>query len=166
MDPRPWHRFYDYSVPASIPQPQLSVADLLQIPANAYPDKAALHFLGREIIYWELRQQVLRMANALGALGVQKGDRVGLHLPICPQYIIAYYAVLSLGAIVVNLNPLYKPDELEGVFLSTGISTLFTVETAMPTVFALSRRVEIRRIIVTRSSDMQERRPCAKTPGS
>ena len=164
MDPRPWHRFYDYSVPVSIPQPQLCVADLLQIPANAYPDKAAVHFLGREITFWELRQQVLRMANALEALGVQKGDRVGIHLPICPQYIIAYYAVLSLGAIVVNLNPLYKPDELEGVFLSTGISTLFTIDTAMPTVFALSRRVEIRRIIVTRSSDYAGTKAASQKP--
>lgn len=153
MDHRPWHRFYDYNVPVSIRQPQLSVADLLQIPSNAYPDKAAIHFLGREITFWELRQQVLRMANALGMMGVQKGDRIGLHLPTCPQYIIAYYAVLSLGAIVVNLNPIYKPDELEGVFISTGISTLFTIDTAMPTVSDLCRRVEIKRVIVTRLSD-------------
>ena len=153
MDHKPWHRFYDYNVPVSIRQPQLSVADLLQIPSNAYPDKAAVHFLEREITFWELRQQVLRMANALGSMGVQKGDRIGLHLPTCPQYIIAYYAVLSLGAIVVNLNPIYKPDELEGVFTSTGISILFTIDTAMPTVAELCKRVEIKRIIVTRLMD-------------
>jgi long-chain acyl-CoA synthetase len=63
MDHRPWHRFYDYNMPISIRQPQLSVADLLQIPSNAYPDKAAVHFLGREITFWELRQQVPRMVE-------------------------------------------------------------------------------------------------------
>lgn len=153
MDNKPWHRFYDYNVPASIRRPQLSVADLLQIPCNSYPDKAAIHFLGREITFWELRQQVLRMANALIGMGVRKGDRIGLQLPTCPQYIIAYYAVLSLGAIVVNINPIYKTDELEGVFLSTGISVLFTIDSAMPTVADLCRRVEIKRIIVTRLTD-------------
>ena len=153
MDQKPWHQFYDYSVPVSIRQPQMSVADLLQIPCNAYPDKDAVHFLDRKITFWELRQQVLRMANALTGMGVRQGDRVGLHLPTCPQYIIAYYAVLTLGAIVVNLNPFYKPDELEGVFKNTGISVLFTIDTSIPTVAELCRRVEIRHIIVTRLND-------------
>lgn len=166
MDNKPWHRFYDYNVPASIRRPQLSVADLLQIPANSYPDKAAIHFLGREITFWELRRQVLRMANALGAMGVQKGDRVGLQLPTCPQYIIAYYAVLTLGAIVVNINPIYKPDELEGVFTSTGISVLFTIEEALPTVADLCRRVEIKRIIVTRLNDYAGSKARATKPPS
>ena len=164
MDDKPWHRFYDYSVPASIRRPQLSVADLLQIPSNSYPDKAAIHFLGREITFWELRQQVLRMANALSGMGVQKGDRVGLQLPTCPQYIIAYYAVLSLGAIVVNINPIYKPDELEGVFANTGISVLFTIDSAIPTVSDLCRRVEIKRIIVTRLTDYAGSKATATKP--
>ena len=162
MENRIWHKFYDYSVPTSIRQPQMSVADLLQIPANAYPDKAAVHFLGNEITFWELRKLVLRMANALAAMGVQKGDRVGLHLPTCPQYIVAYYAVLSLGAIVVNLNPIYRPDELEVVFKSTGISTLFTIDSAMPTVSELCRRVEIKRVIVTRLMDYAGSKPKKK----
>ncbi len=153
MDQRPWYRFYDYNVPVTMRQPQLAVADLLQIPSNACPDKDAVHFLERKITFWELRRQVLRMANALSGMGVQKGDRIGLHLPTCPQYIIAYYAALSLGAIVVNLNPVYKADELEGVFNNTGISVLFTIDTAMPTVMQLARSVEIKHIIVTRLHD-------------
>ncbi|MCK9274836.1 MAG: AMP-binding protein [Syntrophales bacterium] len=153
MEERIWHRHYDYNVPLTVRRPRLAVPDLLQIPANAYPDKAAVHFLGSEITFWQLRQQVLRMANALGAMGVGKGDRVGLHLPTCPQYLIAYYGVLSLGAIVVNLNPLYTAGELTGVFQSTGITTLFTIDTAVPTVNALLKNVEIKRIIVTRLQD-------------
>lgn len=164
MDQKPWHRFYDYNVPTSLRPPQISVADLLQIPSNAYPDKAAIHFLEREITFWELRQQVLRLANALIGLGVQKGDRIGLHLPTCPQYIIAYYAALSLGAIVVNLNPIYKPDELEGVFNSTGISLLFTIDTALPTVAKLCQRVEIKRVIVTRLNDYAGAKETAAKP--
>ena len=162
MDQKPWHRFYDYNVPTTLRPPQISVADLIQIPSNAYPDKAAIHFLEREITFWELRQYVLRMANALMGLGVQKGDRIGLHLPTCPQYVIAYYAALSLGAIVVNLNPIYRPDELEGIFNNTGISVLFTIDTAIPIVEKLSQRVEIKHIIVTSLADFAGKKDTAK----
>ena len=164
MEERRWHRHYDYNVPLTIRRPRLAVSDLLQIPANAYPDKAAVHFLGAEITFWQLRQQVLRMANALGAMGVRQGDRVGVHLPTCPQYIIAYYAILSLGAIVVNLNPLYTAEELKGVFESTGITTLFTVDTALPTVSVLSKNVEIARVIVTRLRDFAKSGGLQKPP--
>ena len=126
METRPWQRHYDYNVPTTIRYPRLPFQDILQIPANAYPDKPALSFYGTEMTFWEVRQQVLRMANALGALGVQKGERVGIHLPTCPQYVIAYYAVLSLGAIVVNLNPMYTADELKHIVELTGLTTLVT----------------------------------------
>jgi len=164
MEERRWHRHYDYNVPLTIRRPRLAVSDLLQIPANAYPDKAAVHFLGAEITFWELRQLVLRMANALGAMGVKQGDRVGVHLPTCPQYIIAYYAILSLGAVVVNLNPLYRAEELKGVFESTGITTLFTIDTALPTVSVLSKNVEIARVIVTRLRDFAKSGGSQKPP--
>ena len=164
MEVKPWHRHYDYNVPTTIRRPRLPVPDLLQIPANAYPDKAAYHFLGAEMSFWELRQQVLRMANALGEMGVQKGDRVGFHLPTCPQYMIAYYAVLSLGGIVVNLNPLYTAEELTGVFTTTGISTLFTIDTAMPTISVLLQNVEVKRVIVTRLEDYAQGGGTAKPP--
>ncbi|MCJ7664488.1 MAG: AMP-binding protein, partial [Desulfobacterales bacterium] len=103
MEEKPWHRHYDYNVPTTVRVPRLLVHELLEIPANHFPDKAALNFYGTEITFLELRILSIRFANALGALGIKKGDRVGIHLPNCPQYLIAYYAVLSLGAIVVNL---------------------------------------------------------------
>ena len=129
---RPWHKHYDYNVPTTIRYPRLPVHDLLQLPANAFPDKAALNFFGTEMTFWELRNNALRMANALGALGVSKGERVGIHLPNCPQYPIAYYAALSLGAIVVNLNPMYTPDELKALAAKTGITTLITFDLVLP----------------------------------
>ena len=105
MEYRPWHRQYDYNMPTTIRYPQIAAQDLLQIPANAHPNKPAIAFADTEITSVQLRKYVLRMANVLVALGVQKGDRIGIHLPNCPQFLISYYAVLSCGAIVVNLNP-------------------------------------------------------------
>ena len=153
MDERPWHRHYDYATPTTIRYPRLAVHDLLAIPANAYPDKAALTYFGTEMTFWELRLQVLRFANALGALGVKKGERVGIHLPNCPQYPIAYYAALSLGAIVVNLNPMYTADELKMTSLATGMTTLITFDMVLPAVRALCKEVPIPRVIATGITD-------------
>ena len=153
MDERPWHRHYDYATPTTIRYPRLAVHDLLGIPANAYPDKAALTYFGTEVTFWELRLQVLRFANALGALGIQKGERVGIQLPNCPQYPIAYYAALSLGAIVVNLNPMYTAEELKMTALATGMTTLVTFDMVLPAVRALCKEVPLPRVILTGVTD-------------
>ena len=153
METRPWHRHYDYNVPTTIRYPRLPVHDLLGIPANAYPDKAALNFFGTEMTFWELRLQVLRMANALGGLGIKKGDRVGIHLPNCPQYPIAYYAALFLGAIVVNLNPMYTAEELKAIAETTGMTTLITFDMVLPAIRTLYKAVKIPRVIVTKVTD-------------
>jgi len=153
MKDRPWQRHYDYNVPTTIRYPRLNAHELISLPASAFPDKPATNFFGTEITFYDLRQQVLRMANALGALGVQKGERVGLHLPTSPQYVIAYYAALSLGAIGVNLNPMYTADELKGLAANTGLTTLFTFDTVLPNIRALCRDVAIPRVIVTRVTD-------------
>ncbi len=153
MELRPWHRHYDYNVPTSIRYPRLPVHELLGIPANAFPDKAALNFYGTEMTFWELRLQVLRFANALGELGIRKGERVALHLPNCPQYPIAYYAALSLGAIIVNLNPMYTPEEMKRMIGATGATTLVTFDMVLPHVRNVCRDIQIPRVIVTKVTD-------------
>ena len=156
MEQHPWHKHYDYNVPTTIRYPRIPVHDLLQLPANAFPNKPALDFFGTEMTFYELRQNVLRMANALGALGVSKGDRVGIHLPNCPQYPITYYAALSLGAIVVNLNPMYTTDELIALTSNTGISTLITFDMALPSIKVVCQTVSISNVIVTKVTDYLE----------
>ena len=153
METKPWHRHYDYNVPTTIRVPRLAVHELIQIPANSYPDKAALNFYGTEITFLELRGLVMRFANALGSLGVQKGERVGIHLPNCPQYPIAYYAALSLGAIVVNLNPMYTTEELKLMVTTTNLTTLITFDMVIPAIRALCKEVPIQRVIVTKVTD-------------
>jgi long-chain acyl-CoA synthetase len=153
LEAKPWHRHYDYNVPTTVRVPRLPIHELIQIPANAYPDKAALNFYGTEITFWELRVLVMRFANALGSLGVQKGERVGIHLPNCPQYPIAYYAVLSLGAIVVNLNPMYTAEELKLMANVTGLTTLITFDMVLPAIRVLFKEVHIPRVIVTKITD-------------
>jgi long-chain acyl-CoA synthetase len=153
VEARPWQRHYDYSVPLSIRYPRIPAHEVLSIPTNSFPDKAATNFYGTEMTFWELHQQVRCLANALAPLGVKKGDRVGIHLPNSPQYVIAYYAVMSLGAIVVNVNPMYTVEELTAIVQNTGLTTLITFDMMLPHVRPLCQAVEIPRVVVTRITD-------------
>ncbi len=153
MEERPWHRHYDYNVPTTVRVPRLLIHELLEIPANVFPDKAAVNFYGTEITFLELRTLSIRFANALGVLGVKKGERVGIHLPNCPQYLIAYYAVLSLGAIVVNLNPMYTAEEIKLMATITDMTTLITFDMVLPAIRAFYHEIKIPRVIVTQVTD-------------
>jgi long-chain acyl-CoA synthetase len=153
MEERPWQRHYDFDVPTTIRYPRVPAHHLLQVTAKAYPNKAALNFYGTETTFWELRMKVLRMANALGALGIRKGDRIGIHLPTCPQHVISYQAVLSLGGVVVNLNPMYTVDELKAILVTTGVTTLITFDMVLPNIRVLCRDVKIQHVIVTKITD-------------
>ncbi|HPN87431.1 MAG TPA: AMP-binding protein, partial [Smithella sp.] len=153
MIEKPWHHHYDYNVPTTIRYPRLAAHELLNLPTGAYPDKAALIFFGSEMTFLELSLVSKSFANALAELGIKKGDRVGLHLPNCPQYLIAYFAVLSLGGIVVNLNPLYTPDELKLMANTSGMTSLITFDMALPAIRTLCKQVLISRVIVTAVTD-------------
>jgi long-chain acyl-CoA synthetase len=151
MEHRPWHDHYDYTVEPSYRYPKLAVFDLLALAAGAQPDKTALHFLGTEISFYELRQYALKMANALAGLGIEKGDRIVLHLPNCPQYPIAYYAALMNGAIVTNANPMYTPHELKYIVEETtpkALVTFYADDAQFETIHKLMEDVEIPNVIV------------------
>ncbi|EPR75258.1 Long-chain-fatty-acid--CoA ligase [Leifsonia rubra CMS 76R] len=116
LSDRPWLANYADGVPNEIPLPDGSLYDLVAASIAEYPRGVALEFFGRETTYAELGAQIDRAAEGLRLLGVQKGDRVALVLPNCPQHIVAFYAVLRLGAVVVEHNPLYTPRELRHQF--------------------------------------------------
>lgn len=92
--------------------PELTVPDLLSGAVATVPDNVALDFLGAPTTYRELADEVDRAAALLSAAGVRAGDRVALVLPNCPQHVVAFYAVLRLGAVVAEHNPLASPAEL------------------------------------------------------
>ncbi|OFW57981.1 MAG: long-chain fatty acid--CoA ligase [Candidatus Solincola sediminis] len=159
MEERSWHRHYDYCVPTSVRCPRLGIHELVSIGANAFPDKPALNFFGSEISFWDLRTLIQKFATALGALGVEKGERVGLHLPNIPQYPIAYYAALSLGAIVVNLNPLYTADEIKQMAETTGLTTLISFDMMLDNIRPVVADLDIPRVIVTKVTDFIQGMP-------
>jgi long-chain acyl-CoA synthetase len=149
MSSRPWERHYDYTVPATMRYPRIPIPELLQIPANVCPHKAAILFEGREISFKELRRLVMNLADALLRLGVKKGDRIGIQLPNCPQYLIAYWAALSLGAIVVNLNPAYPMEELSMIAETTGLTAMIALDEAASNMKKLSQSHPIPVMVLT-----------------
>lgn len=153
METRFWQANYDYNVPATIRYPKIPLQNIVHLAAAQFPHKAALDFYGSQLTFKEVRNQVLRMSNAFLRFGIKKGDRIGLALPNCPQYVIAYYAALSVGAIVVNLNPLYTHDELKFLFENTGLETLITFDGALPTMRPLALETGLKQVIVTRLTD-------------
>ncbi|MDL5350411.1 long-chain-fatty-acid--CoA ligase [Microbacterium sp. zg-YB36] len=118
--PRPWTRSYAEGVPADLAPVTGSLVDIVAASARDYPDAPALQFFGRETTYRRLHEQIDRAAGALHARGVRAGDPVAIVLPNCPQHIVAFYAVLRLGAVVVEHNPLYTPRELRKQFEDHG----------------------------------------------
>lgn len=116
MEAKPWHRFYDEGVPASVPFEDVTLPQILDRIAQRFPDRTALLFEGFRMTYGELGEAVDRMATALANLGVQPGDRVAIQLPNLPQAVIAYYGVLRSGAVAVMTNPMYVPREIEHQF--------------------------------------------------
>ena len=98
---RPWLSSYPKGVPASYAFPTFGLTRLLDDATGSFPDHVALAFLGAKTSYRELKDQVDRFAGALRDLDVRKGDRVALVLPNCPQNVVAFFAALRLGAVVV-----------------------------------------------------------------
>ncbi|WP_298254509.1 long-chain-fatty-acid--CoA ligase [uncultured Arthrobacter sp.] len=117
---RPWLASYAPGVPTTFDVPEGTLTDVLEASVGTYGATTALEFFGASTSYRELGDAVDRAAAGLKALGVTHGDRVALVLPNCPQHIIAFYAVLRLGAIVVEHNPLYTDRELRHQFEDHG----------------------------------------------
>ncbi|PYI66428.1 long-chain fatty acid--CoA ligase [Arthrobacter livingstonensis] len=113
---QPWVKNYQPGVPAEIELPTESLVAMFERSVAEAGSRPALEFFGRQTSYRELGEQVNRAAEGLRKLAVRAGDRVALVLPNCPQHVVAFYAVLRLGAVVVEHNPLYTSGELRHQF--------------------------------------------------
>lgn len=110
------------------PKPVFSFLD--STAANT-PERTAIDFMGKTYSWAELGVLVNKFSKGLQELGVKKGDKVGLFLPNCPNFVVAYYAVLKIGATVVNFNPLYAEKELEHQIEDSETDIMVTLDLAM-----------------------------------
>ena len=108
------------TTPRVVPIPDWSLPSVLARAANNYPAREAFYFMGASTTYGELATTVDRAASALRTLGVEPGDRVGIALPNSPSHVAAFWAILRLGAIVVELNPLLSAEETAALVADSG----------------------------------------------
>jgi long-chain acyl-CoA synthetase len=119
---------YPRGVPRSINYPEIPLHALLENSARKYPNRDAIVFYGRKLIYARLWDSTRRFASALRDLGIEKGDRVGLLMPNVPQFVIVYYAILVAGGVVVAVNPLNSTDEVGRQLGETGAKVLVALD--------------------------------------
>ncbi len=146
---RPWFASYPEGVPHTrAPYPEKSLFSVLEDTARTFPDRPALAWFGKHLSYRELLREVERFSAALASLGVKKGDRVGLVLPNCPQYVIAYYATIRIGAVIVGNNPLYTQRELTHQLSDAGIEVAVVLDQLYSNVAAVRDQVGLREVVV------------------
>jgi long-chain acyl-CoA synthetase len=150
----PWYKHYDEGVPHTLePYPQLRTFDLLDDVVNLNPDHPMLIFQHKRLSWKTVSELSDQMAAALVAKGVKKGDRVALLFINTPQVFIAFYAIWKAGAIVVPLNPLYTPSELEYAINEVGAEVAFVLSFWYNTLKGLNLKTKLRLIIVTELND-------------
>jgi long-chain acyl-CoA synthetase len=146
---RPWLKFYEPGVPHHLRYPDIPLYCVLDNAVRDFPENEAIMFQGRKITYRQLGEEVTRVASALGQKGLKKGQRMAIMLPNCPQYVAAYYAILKIGGIVVNVNPMYVERELEFQLKDAGVETILALRDFYPRLEAVRGRVSLKTIILT-----------------
>ena len=114
--------------PKTLTYPDIPIYEILDQTAERVPNRIALIFRGLELTYKEFKELSERFATALAKLGVKKGDRVAIHLPNCPQFAIAYYGILRIGAIYTPMSPLLQPGEFKHQMEDSGAETLISLD--------------------------------------
>jgi long-chain acyl-CoA synthetase len=158
---RPWLAHYDYWVRPHMTYPERPLHEILASTAVDLPDATATSFLGATLTFQDLKRRADRLAGSLARLGITKGDRVGIMLPNCPQYIAATFAILRLGAIVVNINPIYTAREVLTVATDSGMRALFTLDALAPLALGIRENTSLEWIVVT---SLAEYSPAAAPP--
>ncbi|SOC02937.1 long-chain acyl-CoA synthetase [Ureibacillus xyleni] len=153
MTDKVWLSQYPEEIPHSLTYEDIPVQSLLTRGYEKYPNKISVHFMGRDLTFKEVYESSLKFANYLRRLGVEKGDRVAIMLPNCPQAVIAYYGVLYAGGIVVQTNPLYTERELQYQMEDSGAKVILALDILYPRITKVLKRTKIENVIITAVKD-------------
>jgi len=152
---KPWLEKYDSHVPKEIKYPESTINTLLFDAQKKFPLHPFICYQSKEYTYQFIVQKISALANNLRHLGIKKGDRVAVILPNIPQFIIAYYAILAVGGIVVAMNPKYTQTELEFLFNQSGVAYVFCLDSHLDIINLINQKHKIHTIICTEINDYQ-----------
>lgn len=149
MNEKPWLKHYDEGVPERIEYPDITLAEMYSNTAKKYPDKPVTIFKGARISYQEMDQITDRLAAGLASLGVKKGDRVGIFMPNSPQFVMAFFGALKIGAVVVATNPLYSAREIEHQLNDAGVEVMLVMSNFYNIIKKVQPKTRLRTLVVT-----------------
>ena len=149
MEARPWHKHYDEGAPVSIDYPQKPLYHFLEDAAKDFPDQACSIFKGASVTYAEMNAMSDQLAGALKDMGVNKGSPVGIFMPNSAQFIMAFYAILKAGGIVVATNPLYTAREIEHQMNDAGVEIMLVMSNFYNLIKEVQPKTKLKTLIVT-----------------
>jgi long-chain acyl-CoA synthetase len=147
MEDKLWHKSYASGVKKTLDYEKLTIPQALTRSARNFPDHTALNYMGKKITYKELDGLVNRFARALSDHGIKPADKVAVCLPNIPQVIITNLAVLRIGAVAVQNNPLYTERELTYQLNDSESKIVITLTLLIPRMQALKPKTRIEKII-------------------
>jgi long-chain acyl-CoA synthetase len=151
---RPWLASYSPGVPADIdPSGYASLVQLLEESFQKYADRTAYSFMGKEVSYRDTDAQSAALAAYFQSLGLVKGDRVAIMMPNVPQYPAAVAGVLRAGLVVVNVNPLYTPRELEHQLKDSGAKAIVIIENFAATLAQCIASTPVKHVVLAAMGD-------------
>ncbi|WP_147803445.1 AMP-binding protein [Alkalicoccus halolimnae] len=150
---KPWFDSYPQEIPQSIEYEEKTLQYYLKRAAEQFPNKGALHFMGKDMTYSAVYEESLKLAGQLRKMGVEQGDRVAIMLANTPQAVISYYGVLLAGGVVVQTNPLYVEREIEHQMNDAGAKVMICLDLVYPRVAKIKDKTPLTHIIVTGIKD-------------
>jgi len=160
---KPWlknYKFGPYHLKKTLePYPKVPMHQLLEDSASAYPNQIAIDFLGRKIRYSELKSLADKFSNALAGIGVNKGAKVAVILPNCPQFIISDFGISKAGATMVPCSTLHTAYDLEHEIGQSGAETVVCTHAGLDVVKSISVKTRLRNIIATSPMEYSAEEP-------
>jgi fatty-acyl-CoA synthase len=157
------NQYWPAHLPFHLTLPETSVSYNLEVSATRFGAKPCLLFYGTSITYSQLRSEVNRLAGWLQQQGVRKGDRVLLNLQNSPQFVIAYYAILRVDAVVVPVNPMNRTHEFQHILVDSGADLVITGQDVWEVVDGVPKDA-VRRVLVVTYSDYLDRGSSERAP--
>jgi long-chain acyl-CoA synthetase len=151
---RPWLSSYPAGVPADIdPSQYQSLVQLMEESFQKFAQRTAYSFMGREVTFAETDALSRAFAAYLQGLGLAKGERVAIMMPNVPQYPVVVAAILRAGLVVVNVNPLYTPRELEHQLMDSGAKAIVIIENFAKTLQQCIANTPVQHVVLAAMGD-------------
>ena len=162
MRDKPWLKQYERHVPHSIAYPEISIQQFLLDTVANHPDYTAITFNEIDITYRDLNERVNQLAQALRKRGLEKGDRIAFLLVNSPTYVIAFFAALKLGAIVVNMSVGIQGEELIRCLNDSGAKMVVTLDLFAQNLYLVITKTGVKTIILHSIFGLEKKIPLEK----